>query len=390
MLAFLAVIPISSVTAPIVSSQITKANNIHYVNENIYLDNKKQKSTTDESFFNLDGDNYQTTHRIYISSNKDKSLPAQENTIDDIIGKGKKDTWYDQSFSGLSLDITNYATNKTEFLNKYKSVNITYSYMENFWNGWNGWTNEYKKSPPIVTGVYTFNLKASGETMTVLQDSDSSHKSNEKVRFNLEISWNGNVLNLNWKLGVWYHWAAGSIYNHAALASFSHDSYNFLEIPTDDTKPNAEPKIGTIVKPSTFTLSGASKMSGLDKIDTELVNKSQQTDIKNSLYKSVPVIVQGYTGIKVVPFPGGFTTYSLSMTMTWYPTSQAVADSSKILLYGISFERILGIEFINSFYRTSYENIFGVKQYSSERLLDANVIGMKLVGAITVPYIYFA
>jgi|GEM_PF-2489658 len=57
-------------------------------------------------------------------------------------------------------------------------------------------------------------------------------------------------------------------------------------------------------------------MSGLDKIDTELVNKSQQTDIKNSLYKSVPVIVQGYTGIKVVPFPGGFTTYSLSMTMT--------------------------------------------------------------------------
>jgi len=60
------------------------------------------------------------------------------------------------------------------------------------------------------------------------------------------------------------------------------------------------------------------------------------------------------------------------------------------LLYGISFERILGIEFINSFYRTSYENIFGVKQYSSERLLDANVIGMKLVGAITVPYIYFA
>jgi len=92
LLAFLAVIPISSVTAPIVSSQITKANNIHYVNENIYLDNKKQKSTTDESFFNLDGDNYQTTHRIYISSNKDKSLPAQENTIDDIIGKGKKDT----------------------------------------------------------------------------------------------------------------------------------------------------------------------------------------------------------------------------------------------------------------------------------------------------------
>jgi len=60
------------------------------------------------------------------------------------------------------------------------------------------------------------------------------------------------------------------------------------------------------------------------------------------------------------------------------------------LLHGISFERFLGIEFINSFYRTSYENILGVKQYSSERLLDANVIGMKLVGAITVPYIYFA
>jgi len=59
------------------------------------------------------------------------------------------------------------------------------------------------------------------------------------------------------------------------------------------------------------------------------------------------------------------------------------------LKLGTDIERTFGVEFINSFYRTSYENIFGVKQYSSERLLDANVIGMKLVGAITVPYIYF-
>lgn len=201
--AFLVVIPVSSATTPIVSSQVTKHNNVHYVNENIYLDNKDQKLTADETFFNLNGNNYQTIHRIYISSNKDKSLPEKANTVDYIIGKGKKDTWYNQSFSGLSLDITNYVTNKTEFLDRYKSVNITYSYMDNFWNSWNGWTNKYKKDPPISTGVYTFNLKSSNETIAILQNTDPSHKSNEKVRLVLEQSWNGNILNLNWKLGVW-------------------------------------------------------------------------------------------------------------------------------------------------------------------------------------------
>ncbi len=392
MLAFLAVIPISSATAPIVSSQITKDNNIHYINENIYLDNKQQKSIADESFFNLDGDNYQTTHRIYISSNKDKSLPAQENTVDDIIGKGKKDTWYDQSFSGLSLDITNYATNKTEFLNKYKSVNITYSYMENFWNGWNGWTSEYKKSPPSSTEDYTFNLKENNEIITVLQNTDPNHKSNEKVRLISEQSWNGNILNLNWKLSVWYHWAAGSIYNHAALASFTHDSYSFLEIPTDNTKPSAEPKIETIVKPSTFTLLNTSKTSGLNNVDSELKVKAKQEDIKNSFFKVVPTIVQSYFGVKTVSTWEGVWVYTLGVVMIWYPNSNAVRESSLILntVLDIDFDRTFGIDSTGTFYRMSYESDSGAKEYGNYQPLYSTHLGMKLVGAITMPYIYVA
>jgi len=91
LLALLTIIPISSgVISIVVGSQVVR-NNITYVNKTIYLDNKKQKLVENQDSFVVNGNYYDTTHRIYMSSNKDKTLPEQDNRDDYIIGKGKKD-----------------------------------------------------------------------------------------------------------------------------------------------------------------------------------------------------------------------------------------------------------------------------------------------------------
>ena len=389
LLALLTIIPISSgVISIVVGSQVVR-NNITYVNKTIYLDNKKQKLVENQDSFVVNGNYYDTTHRIYMSSNKDKTLPEQDNRDDYIIGKGKKDKWYNKLFSALSLDITKYAANKTEFLNRYNSVNINYSYMDNFWNGLQGWTNLYQKKPSILPGIYILNLKANDEKNEVFQDTDKKHKSNEKVRFILNSSWNGNILNLNWELGVWYHWALGSIFNHAALASFTNDQYTFLKMPRDNNKLSAEIKNSTIVKSSSFTLANESKVSGLSSVDSELKNKSKQKDINNSLFKFIPMIVQTYVGGKIVHVSNGTWFFTLAVVMTWYSDSWVALDSNLILSSGLDINRSLSINTIGSIYSMTYKSISGV-DYGNYEPLDPRFIGMKLFGTIIVPYIYLA
>lgn len=394
MLAFLAVIPVASATAPIVSSQITtKSNNIHYVNENIYLDNKKNESqnlSKNQDSFSVNGDNYQTTHRVYIHSDSDKYLPEQENTVDDIIGKGKKDTWYDQSFSGLSLDITKYAANKTEFLNKYKLVNITYSYMYNFWNGVQHWTSPYQKNPTVLMWNYNYNLRENDEIIEILQSTDKSHKSNEKARLILETSWNSNILNLNWKLGVWYHWATGSIYDHAAFTSFTNDCYSFLK-SSNSSISNVESKIDNFSKPSVITLPSKDKVSSLNNIDSELKKISKQKEIKNSFFTSAFEVIQYYTGKKTVIISGDIWFFKVSMIVRWDSFSHVVLDSNLIVnSTGIECSRWFEIESIGNFCRMVYKNNVGVEDYTNYQIFDPKFSGIKLTGAIALSYIYYA
>ena len=129
-------IPIFSATSILAAAQ--KVNNLstenfQQIQKNIDLvSNSDDFSTTDEDdYYTLEGQNYNTTYRVFISSNKDTSLPNIENSVTYALGKKSKDTWYDYQIKGLSLNITTLAANKDEFLKKYRAVTVSFLYMSN-------------------------------------------------------------------------------------------------------------------------------------------------------------------------------------------------------------------------------------------------------------------
>jgi len=90
-------IPIFSATSILAAAQ--KVNNLstenfQQIQKNIDLvSNSDDFSTTDEDdYYTLEGQNYNTTYRVYISSNKQTSLPNIENSVNYALGKKSKDT----------------------------------------------------------------------------------------------------------------------------------------------------------------------------------------------------------------------------------------------------------------------------------------------------------
>lgn len=380
-----------------------KFDNVQYVTKNITISNFNEKNKNygdtnkllndkillqdtedknDEKFLNIKGQNYDTLYRIYIDSTGDKSLPPTEKSNDYLIGKGKKDDWYNHLIVGISLDVSN----KNEFLSKYKFFTATYLSSFNFWNSFKGWTNVSKKIPPLKAGVKTFNLTADNQEVTIFNETDASHSSNEKARLVMKQTWNGNVLNINWNLGVWYHWAWGSIFNHASFAQFTKDSYIFSKVPKSNDS-NIKIKSQTLFENSKISLVDSSEVKGLKEIDKKIIEKSKDQEVKDSLFKFIPLFIQSYTGVKVVQNRNIVTIYSLAINVIYFPDSLTSLDSL-LLLNNFSVKRTITSNLKGTNYKFIYENDKGETESTTSIDISSIFVGLQLNGMLAMPFIY--
>jgi len=164
-------------------------------------------------YININGRNFGKERRVYINSSGNKSLPEISKNSDYLIGKGEKDAWYGQNANQISLDITDYAENKEDFLNRYGFLTLSYQYSSGLWNGLDKWSQDIDKDSPFKFNYYNLELSNKTETVEIFYHNDISHSSNERTKINLIQSWNENILSINISLNVWYSWAWGSIYN---------------------------------------------------------------------------------------------------------------------------------------------------------------------------------
>ncbi|MGL5268288.1 MAG: hypothetical protein ACRC8P_00740 [Spiroplasma sp.] len=377
-------------------SEQLKFNNIQYVTKNITISNiddvnkgvsdSTNKRNDKNDFLNIKGQNFATTYRIFLDSTGDKSLPSIEKNNDYLIGKGNKNDWYNHLIIGLSLDISKYASNKNEFLNKYKSFTVSYLHASNFWNSWKKWTNKAQKGVPLEVGIQTFNLSAKDQIITIFNKSDDSHSNNERTRLIMKQTWNQNILNINWELGAWYNWVWASPVHHAALGQFTNDNYIFSSIPKA-SNPDSQIKSQILLNNSRFSLITSSEVEGLNEIDDKLKNKGQEKKIKDSLFKFVPLVAQSYAGVKIVKVPNGTIIYILAVNVIWYPPA-AVSLDSLFLLNNLAIKRTITSVISGSSHKFVYENNIGTVEETNSNYLPPQFFGMQLSGFLTVPFIY--
>ncbi|ATZ18107.1 hypothetical protein [Mesoplasma melaleucae] len=90
-------------------------------------------------------------------------------------------------------------------------------------------TNKKGKEAEYQSWAHSYILKGYNNSEKIIEKTDPSHSSNERARVVLYKQWNGNNLTIKLHIGVWYHWAWGSVVNHASLAQVKHYTYTFLE-----------------------------------------------------------------------------------------------------------------------------------------------------------------
>ncbi|ASZ09198.1 hypothetical protein CK556_02415 [Mesoplasma chauliocola] len=91
---------------------------IHKIEKSIKLgENNNQKYDVKELTFL--GKNYGSEYRVFLDYTNDNNLSYRPNAIDYLIGKGSKDTWYEHFVNGITINTTDYATSKSDFLKKY-------------------------------------------------------------------------------------------------------------------------------------------------------------------------------------------------------------------------------------------------------------------------------
>ncbi len=383
-----ALIPIFSATSILATSQSMNnlsTQNFQQIQKNINLvSNGNDFSMTDEDdYYTLNGQNYNTNYRVYISSNKNTSLPNIGNSVDYVLGKKAKNTWYDYEIKGLSLDITTLTATKEQFLQKYRAVTVNFLYMSNFWNGLHHWRYPGDKSSPYNPEQYTFNLTAENHNATVYTHSAPTHKNNEKTHLLINQTWDGNILNINYQLGVWYHWAAGSIYNHAALAQFTNDQYTLVALPAyDSNKQNVHVDRAEYLN-NKIDLSKDNKVATFDLVDQDLKTKAASEAIRNAWFKTPTIFIAYFYWI--CDNKG----YLVSIK---FLGDTAINFSASLLLNGALFNRSLTFDrTTNNLLKLVYTDDFANKIMTDLTSFDFNNKNNKITyqdSKIIVPFIY--
>lgn len=376
-------IPIFSATSILAAAQ--KVNNLstenfQQIQKNIDLvSNSDDFSTTDEDdYYTLEGQNYNTTYRVFISSNKDTSLPNIENSVTYALGKKSKDTWYDYQIKGLSLDITTLAANKDEFLKKYRAVTVSFLYMSNFWNDLHKWRYPGGKLSPYNVEAYTFNLTAENHKDTVYTNSAPTHSNNEKTHLIIDQTWDGNILNINYWLGTWYHWKAGSIYNHGALAQFTNDKYTLIAVPAYD--PNIQNvHIDRAERSNKINLKSANKVTDFDLVNQDLKAKAASEAIGNAWFKTATIFLASFYWIS------GNKGYGVTIR---FLGDTAINFASFLLLNGALFDRTLTFDRSNNLLKAVYTDDFANKIITDLTSFDFNDKITYQDSKIVVPFIY--
>lgn len=358
-------------------------NQIQYINQDLILENPEQEITSvvdNEPNLNFSGVNTDTLYRIYMSSDNDKQLPdrGSEKVNDYKIGKGKKNSWYKHFIQGLSLDVTKYATDKTDFLRKYKAITFSYFYNYNFWNTWKGWSFEYGKNSPLNVDVKTFPLTGNNTDWLLFDETDSSHSDNERANLVVKQEWNGNILNYNFYLGVSYHWQAGSTVKHASLASFKGDEYTFTRVPKGASDSVKVDNLSEIK--STFQITRSHETIDMMALDSEIKRKA--SDLSGFGFKNTSILVQGYNGSLKIDGK----VYIFSLLVRWI--GEPIKDST-LLLNGIDLSRNIAIIYANGELKMRYENSSGIEEDSSSLKIREEYLGMQMEGNLFLPFVYY-
>lgn len=331
-------------------------------------------------YININGSYFDTEHRIYIDSTKDTYLPSVPKSDDFLIGKGNKDEWYYHQFEGISLNVLEYASSKEDFLNQYGFLTLSYQYNSNLWNEKDKWTYELKKNEPYKFNYYNLILSNSNKTTEIFYHTDTSHSSNERTKINLKLTWTGNILRINLELGVWYYWAWGSIYNHAAFIMLQNDNYSFYKSTTNNEE---EVKFGSINNFSKFETNNDSTVKGLDEIDEKINRKAYDVEITSATNKLFVLSLQGYSGFKKI----NDTIYAVYITIIFFPLSLNVIDSSSILNKE-NISRELKTNYTNQMFSFIYSNYWGLTERTNSIYLGLEFSDITCNGVIMMPYIY--
>lgn len=359
-------------------------NRIEYINQDLVLENRDQETVSvveNKPNLNFQGVNTDTLYRIYMSSDGDKQLPdrGSEKVNDYKIGKGKKDSWYKHLIQGLSLDVTKYATDKIDFLRKYKAITFSYFYNYNFWNTWKRWTFEYGKNSPLTVDVKTFPLTGNNTDWLLFDETDSSHSNNERANLVVKQEWNGNILSYNFYLGVSYHWQAGSTVKHSSLASFKGDDYTFTRVPKRAGDNSVKVDSLTGIK-SNFTINRSREEIDMVALDDEIKRKA--IDLDGFGFRNTSILVQGYCGSLKVDNK----VYIFSLLVRWIEEPNKDSNS---LLNGVDLSRDMSTIYGNATLRIHYENSNGIKQDSTPLKIREEYLGMEMQGNFFLPFIYY-
>lgn len=352
-----------------------------YFQDTIILRNSPESLMSD-IYLNKDGENYGKHYRIFLDSSNDIFLPLVNNTPreivnDYIIGKGKKNQWYEYQIKGLTLNTREYAKNKTEFLEKYQAFNVTYFFMYNLWNSTSKWINEFGKFDPYKPGTKIFNLDETNKSEQLFFS--EAHMKREKVKLVMEQFWEEDILKINWKLGVWYDWTRGSFINHAALAGFKNDSYTLINAG------NKGPiRADSVFENSSFKIydSSSSDVSGLNSIDEKLRKKAYETKIKNSNFIFSPLLIQSYLiSVENKESWTGLERHTLTILVIWL-VDTITFDSTKILK-----DEVINQRNITAYFSPSLSFSYRYKRTDS-CFIPSYYWNSKITGTITVPFIY--
>lgn len=213
----------SLLTTPIISNSILNVSTIvnnktieanQFKIEQLNYDNNKEK-TIDKSI----------EYRLYIDSTND-TLKPEDNKIDYNLGYQAKDQWYDLN---LLIGIYNFkdfeVNNKTDLISKIGSkLRLDYSYAFNMWDSKYGWKYSDGKDVSLTKTNSVIELRTEDHIDEIQYQESGTNTEAAKIKIKQE--WAENKLQIFLTMSVWYHWAWGSIYNHATLNKFSLNDIN--------------------------------------------------------------------------------------------------------------------------------------------------------------------
>lgn len=366
------------------------ASDLNTTYETTIIDTLESENENDnylgQNDLHIQGAGYETLYRIYVDTSGDRNMPGSNwPTNDYLITSGvKKDHWYEHRIRGLSIDVTKYANNKSDFLEKFPTVTLSYFYMINFWNAKMKWTFQHGKYAFLQAGAQTLKLEPNNHDDQIFESTDTNHSSNEKTRLIFKQKWEGNKLEIETWLGVLVKWKAGSKIKHASTASFTKDYYTFTYTP----KRNQGKQIfyGKLDHLSKFEMPSAYQQIDLGEIDEKVKIKAKEEEIKSAWFKSFPIVVQGYYGSKKIDN----IEHIYSILVRWNPKGGLFSKDSTLLFNGLDVKRYLSVRFYNNKLSWEYKNSFGEKQELniSSPDFDNNIVGIGMEGVIHLPFIY--